>query len=369
MLDLGGVPIRREDRGDDDPIVIGGGHAAYDPEPVADFIDVFVIGDGEEVVLQLAEKVEAWRADGGSRESLLRELAAVEGLYVPAGYELEENEQGFLVPKPKEGWPDHVQSVWVENLSPDFYPEKPMVPLTEITHDRLTVEVMRGCTRGCRFCQAGMINRPVRQKAPDQIVRETLNGLQETGWDEVSLMSLSTTDHTEIVEAVDKLTTQLCGNPIGISLPSTRPGTLPEHLARTLGESRSGHITLAPEAGTQRMRDVINKGVCEEELLESIQIAARQGYTGAKLYFMIGLPSERPEDLIGIIELGKKALRTGRAASPNKRFTVTLSISPHVPKPPNPVPVGEAGLDRAHRREAPSPALARQRDATRTQVA
>jgi radical SAM family uncharacterized protein/radical SAM-linked protein len=336
MLDLGGVPTHARDRGEDDPLVVAGGHAAYDPEPMADFIDAFVIGDGEEVIEAVADEVESWAGGEGTRAELLRRLAGIEGIYVPAGYELTENQQGFQVPVARPGWPGHVQSVWVDTLKRKFYPEKPLVPLSEITHDRLTVEVMRGCTRGCRFCQAGMINRPVRQKPPDQIVRETVDGLENTGWDEVSLMSLSTTDHTEIVETVGKLTRQLCGNPVGISLPSTRPGTLPEKLARTLNDSRSGHITLAPEAGTQRMRDVINKGVCEEELLESITIAARQGYTGAKLYFMIGLPGERPEDLVGIVDLGKKALAAGRAEAANRRFSLTLSISPHVPKPQTP---------------------------------
>lgn len=334
MLDLGGVPLRARERGPADPVVVGGGHAAYDPEPMADYFDAFVIGDGEEIVLRLADVIEACRGRGGDRDTLWRELARLPGVYVPAGYDLRENEQGFLVPEARPGFPERVNAVWVETLAPDNYPERPLVPLTEITHDRLTVEVMRGCTRGCRFCQAGIINRPVRQKPPGQIVRETLEGLRNTGWDEVSLMSLSTTDHTEIVEAVDRLTSDLCGAPIGISLPSTRPGTLPEHLARTLNENKTGHITLAPEAGTQRLRDVINKGVCEEELLESVTIAARQGYTGAKLYFMIGLPGERPEDLIGIVDLGKKALHAGRAAA--GRFTVTLSVSPHVPKPQTP---------------------------------
>ena len=338
MLDLGGVPLFARDRGEDDPLVVGGGHAAYDPEPMADYLDAFLIGDGEEIVQKVADWTERWVRGEIDRPTLLRRLAAEEGVYVPQGYETVENAQGFLVPVPREGWPDHVQSVWVRTLKPEYYPDKPLVPLTEITHDRLSVEVMRGCTRGCRFCQAGMINRPVRQKSAAQIVAETKRGLEASGWDEVSLLSLSTTDHTEIVEAVDKLVSDLCGAaaPVAISLPSTRPGTLPEHLAHTLGEHRTGHITLAPEAGTQRMRDVVNKGVCEEELLESVAIAARQGYTGAKLYFMIGLPGERPEDLVGIVDLAKKAMKAGRESAENGRFTITVSISPHVPKPQTP---------------------------------
>jgi radical SAM family uncharacterized protein/radical SAM-linked protein len=336
MLELGGVPLFWRDRGESDPLVIGGGHAAFDPEPMADVLDAFVIGDGEEILVRIADVAERWKAREFDRPELLRKLAALGGIYVPAGYDVVETDEGFQVPRAKPDWPQHVQSVWVENLEPRFYPQTPLVSLSEITHDRLSVEVMRGCTRGCRFCQAGMINRPVRQKPASQIVAETLSGLKSTGWDEVSLLSLSTTDHTEIVEAVDKLTENLCGAPIAISLPSTRPGTLPDHLAEKLGETRSGHITLAPEAGTQRMRDVVNKGVCEEELLESVAIAARQGYTGAKLYFMIGLPGERPEDLTGIVDLSQKALAVGRRASPRKRFSVTVSLSPHVPKPQTP---------------------------------
>ena len=211
LLDLGGVPLYASARGEDDPVVIGGGHAEFNAEPMADFFDAFVVGDGEELTLLVVDEVNAWRKGFGDRAALLKRLPTLEAVYVPSRYHLVPNASGLLCPRAKEGFPAVVRSVWVESLAPENYPDRPMVSLSEITHDRLAVEVMRGCTRGCRFCQAGMINRPVRQKAPGQIVAEVLDGLAQTGYDEVSLLSLSTTDHTEIVEAVDAITKNLCG--------------------------------------------------------------------------------------------------------------------------------------------------------------
>jgi len=211
----------------------------------------------------------------------------------------------------------------------------PLVPVGEITHDRLSVEVMRGCTRGCRFCQAGMINRPVREKPANQVVSEVLRGLQGTGLEEVSLISLSTTDHTQIVEQVNALADLLCPTRVQLSLPSTRPDNVPVEVARRIAAQKKGTITLAPEAGSQRMRDVINKNHTEAELMASVATAAREGYTGAKLYFMCGLPSETDDDLRAIIDLGHKAWAAAREAG-NKGFRITVSVSPHVPKPHTP---------------------------------
>ncbi len=332
MLDLAGIPVHSADRTEDHPLVIAGGHCALTPEPMAPFIDAFVIGDGEEVVHEI---VDVYRRVGRtSRPRLLRALANVPGIYVPALYRVVD--ASVAPPEPAaEGVPGRIERRRVADLDKVRFPVKPIVPLVEVVHDRVSIEVMRGCTRGCRFCQAGMITRPVRERSAAQVVRLAEQLLRATGHEEISLVSLSTSDHSEVEQMVDRLISQHGGRGIGVSLPSLRADRDCVHLASRIQSVRKSGLTFAPEAGTQRLRDAINKGVTEDDLMRAAEAAFEAGWRHIKLYFMIGLPTETDDDVVAIADLAGRVAAIGRRHA-GRAASVAVTVSGFVPKPHTP---------------------------------
>jgi radical SAM family uncharacterized protein len=344
-LDLAGIPLRSEDRDPADgtwyPLVIAGGHAAFNPEPVADFLDGVVLGDGEEAVLNITRHVRAWKDSGrsGGRDGLLRTLASECSLYVPRFYDVTYLPDGRIdrtVPNDR-GVPPVVAKHTVMDLDEWQYPRKPIVPVAETVHERYSVEIFRGCTRGCRFCQAGMITRPVRERTITTVAQMVEQGVQATGFSEVGLLSLSSADHSEINEIAKDLADAYEGTNTGLSLPSTRVDAFNITLANELARNgrRSG-LTFAPEGGSERMRKVINKMVTEEDLIRTVAAAYASGWRQVKLYFMCGLPTETDEDVLAIAELARKVIQTGREVSGRKDIRCTVSIGGFVPKPHTP---------------------------------
>ena len=340
-LDLGGIPLAARDRTEEHPVVLAGGHAAFNPEPVAEFLDAAVLGDGEEAVLELTEVVRDWKRAGrpGGRPELLLRLAGVDGVYVPRFYDVEYLPDGRIrrvVPN-RPGVPYRVSKRTVSDLDRWPYPKRPLVPLAETVHERMSVEIFRGCTRGCRFCQAGMITRPVRERSVTTVGEMVDAGLAATGFEEVGLLSLSSADHSEITEIVQGLADRYEGTSTSLSLPSTRVDAFNVTLAGELtrGGRRSG-LTFAPEGGSERIRRVINKMVSEDDLIRTVTTAYQAGWRQVKLYFMCGLPTETDDDVLAIAGLASKVIEAGRTATGRRDIRCTVSIGGFVPKPHTP---------------------------------
>lgn len=338
MLELGGIPLLRENRREEDPIVVAGGPCAFNPEPLADFIDAFMVGDGEEQILDLNRVIMQGREEGASRMTILKRLCAIRGVYVPALYDVKYNEDGTIAsmkPNCPEA-PEKVLKAIIPDLDKAFYPTEIPVPYMEIIHDRIMLEIMRGCTRGCRFCQAGILYRPVRERSLEHLVQMAQQLENTTGYEEISLTSLSSGDYTCLAELIRELIRRLDEKHVSISLPSLRlDSVLKDSLEATQKEKKTS-LTFAPEAGTQRLRDVINKGVTEEDLMSKVSDAFHGGWSSVKLYFMMGLPTETTEDLDGIADLAKKVVDAYFAVPRGERakgLRVVCSASVFVPKP------------------------------------
>jgi radical SAM family uncharacterized protein len=356
MLDLSGISLYAHDRKENDPFIIGGGPCAYNPEPVADFFDFFIIGEGEEVIVEVASELSKWKGTGrpGGRRGFLSRVSHLSGIYVPSFYTPNYSSDGQFLGLSAVGpdVPAAIRKRVVEDLDAASFPAAPVVPYLETVHDRIMLELFRGCTRGCRFCQAGVVYRPVRERRRETLLKQAQVLADSTGYNEISLVSLSSADYSCLKDLVGDLLTTFSPQRVSLSLPSLRVDSFSIELANQVQQVRKSGLTFAPEAGTQRLRDVINKGVTEENLVQAATAAFQSGWSSIKLYFMIGLPTETDEDIAGIADMARQVAVLSRQGKGRGGAKISVSVSTFVPKPHTPFQwFGQISIEEMERRQ------------------